>query len=128
MDMKKLIALFLVCVLTLTGCGRNTCTIGITVPAGNRDDFVFSDQAFCPAGKKITVSCGEGLGETEVLLALVDENLAAGYVNTPIAPGAPATFDTSSGDWLKIGVNVANVTDEDKIVYVQITGVEIRIE
>ena len=63
-----------------------------------------------------------------MLLALVDENLAAGYVNTPIAPGAPATFDTSSGDWLKIGVNVANVTDEDKIVYVQITGVEIRIE
>ena len=125
--MKKLMALILVCVLTMAGCGRNTCTIGITVPAGSQGDFVFSDQEVCPTGKKITVACGEGLGETEVLLAPVDENLTAGYVNTPIAPGAPATFDTSSGDWLRVGVNVANDTDTDMTVFVEITGVEVRI-
>lgn len=126
--MKKWIALVLVLVLALAGCGRDTFTISITVPAGSQGEFVFSDQEICPTGKKITVSCGEGLGETEVLLAPVDENLAAGYVNTPIAPGAPATFDTGSGDWLRVGVNVANDTDTDMTVFVEITGVEVRIE
>ena len=125
--MKKLMALILVCVLTMAGCGRNTYTISINVPAGSQGEFIFSDQEVCPTGKKITVSCGEGLGETEVLLALVDENLAAGYVNTSIAPGVPATFDTSRGDWIRVGVNVANDTDTDMTVFVEITGVEVRI-
>ena len=125
--MKKLMVLFLVCVLALAGCGRDTFAISITVPAGSQGEFVFADEEFCPTGKKITVSCGEGLGECEVLLALVDENLAAGYVNTPIAPGAPATFDTDPGAWLKVGVNVTNNTAEDKIVWVEISGVEVRI-
>ena len=125
--MKKLMALFLVCVLALAGCGRDTFAISITVPAGSQGEFVFADEEICPTGKQITVSCGEGLGECEVLLALVDENLAAGYVNTPIAPGAPATFDTDPGAWLKVGVNVTNNTAEDKIVWVEISGVEVRI-
>ena len=126
--MKKLMALFLVCVLALAGCGKDTFAISITVPAGSQGEFIFADEEICPTGKKITVSCGEGLGECEVLLALVDENLAAGYVNTPIAPGAPATFDTNSGDWLKVGVNVANDTAVDVTVWVEVTGVEVRIE
>ena len=126
--MKRLMALFLVCVLALAGCGKDSFAISITVPAGSQGEFVFADEEICPTGKKITVSCGEGLGETEVLLAPVDESVTAGYVNTPIAPGAPATFDTDKGMWLKIGVNAANETAEDVTVYVEITGVEVRIE
>ena len=126
--MKKLMALLLVCVLALAGCGKDTFAISITVPAGSQGEFVFAHEEICPTGKKITVSCGEGLGETEVLLAPVDESVTAGYVNTPIAPGAPATFDTDKGMWLKIGVNAANDTAEDVTVYVEITGVEVRIE
>ena len=126
--MKKLMALFLVCVLALAGCGKDTFTISITVPAGSQGEFVFSDEEICPTGKKITVSCGEGLKETEVLLAPVDEAVTAGYVNTPVAPGTPATFDTDPGTWLKVGVNVSNDTDKDVTVYVEITGVEVRIE
>ena len=126
--MKKLMALFLVCVLALAGCGKDTFTISITVPAGSQGEFVFADEEICPTGKKITVSCGEGLGATEVLLAPVDETVTAGYINTPIVPGTPATFDTDPGTWLKVGVNVSNDTDEDVTVYVEITGVEVRIE
>ena len=126
--MKKLMALCLVCVLALVGCGKDTFTISITIPAGSQGEFVFSDEEICPTGKKITVSCGEGLEETEVLLAPVDETMTAGYANTPIAPGAPVTFDTDPGAWLKVGVNVSNDTDEDVTVYVEITGVEVRIE
>ena len=126
--MKKLMALLLVCVLALAGCGKDTFTISVTVPAGSQGEFLFADEEICPTGKKITVSCGEGLGETEVLLAPVDETVTAGYVNTPIAPGTPATFDTDPGTWLKVGVNVANDTAEDVTVWVKVTGVEVRIE
>ena len=126
--MKKLIALLLVCVLALTGCGKDTFTISITVPAGSQGEFVFADEEICPTGRKITVSCGEGLGETEVLLAPVDEAVTAGYINTPIAPGVPATFDTDKGMWLKVGVNVTNDTAEDVTVHVEISGVDVRIE
>ena len=126
--MKKLIALCLIFVLALAGCRKDTFAIAITVPAGSQGEFVFADEEICPSGKKITVSCGEGLGETEVLLAPVDEAVTAGYVNTPIAPGAPAAFDTAPGAWLQVGVNVTNDTAEDKIVWVEVTGVEVRIE
>ena len=126
--MKKLIALFMVCVLALAGCGKDTFAISITVPAGSQGEFVFADEEICPTGKKITVSCGEGLEAAEVLLAPVDEAVTAGYVNTPIAPGAPATFDTEPGAWLRVGVNVANDTGEDMTVRVEVTGVEVRIE
>ena len=51
-----------------------------------------------------------------------------GYVNTSIAPGTPATFNTDPGEWLKVGVNVSNDTDEDVTVWIEVTGVEIRIE
>ena len=126
--MKKFIALFLICVLALAGCGKDTFTISITVPAGSQGGFVFADEEICPTGKKITVSCGEGLGTAEVLLAPVDEAVTAGYVNTPIAPGTPATFDTDPGAWLKVGVNAANDTEGDVTVWVEISGVEVRIE
>ena len=126
--MKKLIALFLVCVLALAGCGKDTFAISITVPGGSQGEFVFSDEEICPTGKKITVSCGEGLDAAEVLLAPVDEAVTAGYVNTPIAPGAPATFDTVPGAWLKVGVKAVNDTEVDVTVWLEISGVEVRIE
>ena len=126
--MKKLIALCLIFVLALTGCGKDTFTISITVPAGSQGKFVFADEEICPTGKKITVSCGEGLEAAEVLLVPVDEAVTAGYVNTPIASGAPATFDTDPGAWLKVGINVVNDTEEDVTVWVEVTGVEVRIE
>ena len=126
--MKKLMALLLVCVLALAGCGKDTFTISVTVPAGSQGKFLFADEEICPTGKKITVSCGEGLGEAEVILAPVEDTLTAGYVNTPIAPGAPAAFDTDPGTWLKVGVNVTNDTEVDVTVWLEISGVEVRIE
>ena len=126
--MKKWLTLILICLLVLAGCGRDTFTIGITVPAGSEEAFVFADEEICPTGKKIKVSCGEGLGQTEVLLAAVDETVTAGYVNTPLAPGQPVSFDADPGAWLRVGVAVENNTDEDMTVYVEITGVEVRIQ
>ena len=129
--MKKLIALVLalVCVLTLVGCGKNdTYKIRITIPAGSTEEFVYSDEEISATGKKITISSGEGLGDTEVLLSPVNENVETGYVATYLTPGMPVEFDAVQGEWFKIGISMQNDTDTDKIVYVEVEGVEIRIE
>lgn len=129
--MKKLIVLVLAlaCVLALAGCGQNgTYKIRITVPAGSTEAFVYSDEEISAIGKKITISSGEGLGDTEVLLSPVNENVETGYVATYLTSGMPVEFDAVKGEWFKIGVSMQNDTDTDKVVYVEVEGVEVRIE
>ena len=129
--MNKLTALVfaLVCVLALAGCGENeTFKVRITVPAGITEAFVYSDEEISATGKKITISSGEGLGDTEVLLLPVNENVETGYVATYLTPGMPVEFDAVTGEWFKIGVSMQNNTDADKTVYVEVEGVEVRIE
>lgn len=129
--MKKLISLVLalVCVLALVGCGKNdTYKVRITIPAGSTEEFVYSDEEISAMGKKITISSGEGVGDTEVLLSPVNENIETGYVATYLTPGMPVEFDAVQGEWFKIGISMQNDTDTDKIVYVEVEGVEVRIE
>lgn len=129
--MKKWMALVFawVCVLALASCGENdTYKISITIPAGSTAPFVYSDEEISATGDTITISSGEGLGDTEVLLSPVDETVEAGYVATHLPPGTPVSFDAAPGDWFKIGVSVQNDTDTDKIVFVEVKGVEVRIE
>ena len=129
--MKRLMALILslVCVLGLVGCGKNdTYKVRITIPAGSTEAFVYSDEEISATGKKITISCGEGLGDTEVLLSPVNENVEAGYVATYLTPGMPVEFDAVKGEWFKIGISMQNDTDTDTTVYVEVEGVEVRIE
>lgn len=69
--MKKLIALTLIlamlCVFSLVGCGKkDTYEVRITVPAGSTEEFVYSDEEISATGNKITISTGDGLGDTEV--------------------------------------------------------------
>ena len=129
--MKKIITLVLtmICILALVSCGKNdTYTISITVPAGSTKEFVYSDEEISATGNKIIISSGEGLGDTEVLLSPVNENVEAGYVATYLTPGMPVEFDAVKGKWFKIGVSIQNDTDSDKVVYVEVKGVEVRIE
>ena len=129
--MKKLIALVLVlvCVLGLVGCGKNdTYKLRITVPAGSMEAFVYSDEEISAIGKKITISSGEGLGDAEVLLLPVNENVETGYVATYLTPGMPVEFDAVKGEWFKVGISMQNDTEADKTVYVEVKGVEVRIE
>ena len=129
--MRKYIALVLalVCVLALAGCGQNdTYKIRITVPAGSTEEFVYSDEEITATGKKITISSGEGLGDTMVILLPVNENVETGYVATYLTPGMPVEFDAVPGEWFKVGIAVQNKTDTDQIEYVKVKGVEVRIE
>ena len=129
--MKKLIAfvLALVFVLALTGCGKNdTYKVRITVPAGSAEAFIYSDEEISATGKKIIIYSGEGLGDTEVILQPVNELITPGYVATYLTPGIPVEFDAEKGEWFKIGISMQNDTDTDKTVYVEVEGVEVRIE
>ena len=129
--MKKLIALVfvMICVLALAGCSKNdTYKISIIVPAGSTEEFVYSDEEISAISNKITISSGEGLGDTEVILSPVNEMVETGYVATYLTPGMPVEFDGIKGEWFKIGVSMQNPTDIDKIVYVEVEGVEVRIE
>ena len=128
--MKKLIPLVLtmIFVLALSGCGKNdTYKIRITVPAGSAEEFVYSDEEMLATGKKITISTGDGLRDTEVILSPVNENVETGYVATYLTPGMPVEFDAVKGEWFKIGVNMQNQTDEDIVVYVKVKNVVVRI-
>lgn len=128
--MKRSIALILAlaCIFAMAGCGKNdTYKVRITVPAGSMEKFVYSDEEISATGKKITISSGEGLGDTEVILSPVDENVETGYVATYLTPGMPVEFDAIKGEWFKIGVSVQNNTDTDIDVYVEVKGVEVRI-
>lgn len=129
--MKKLITLILtfVCVLALAGCGKNdTYKISITVPAGSTEAFVYSDEEISATGNMITISSGEGLGDTEVILQPVNEMIEPGYVATYLTHGMPVEFDAVKGEWFKVGVSVQNNTATDITVYVEVEGVEVRIE
>ena len=115
----------------LIGCRKEDgYNLRILVPAGSSESFVYSDEELSPIGNKITISAGEGLGDTEVILKPVNETLEPGYVAEYLTPGMPVEFDTSNvkDEWFKIGVSVQNDTNADITVYVEVEGVEVRIE
>ena len=135
--MKRLIsiALSLFFILTFTSCGnKDTYKIKITVPAGTtkdivyQEDFVYSDEEISPTGDKINSWCGEGLGDTEVVLKPIKVKEENAYEPTYITPGLPVVIDVEKGAWFKIGINMQNKTAKDIVKYVEVEGVKVRIE
>ena len=129
--MKKMIAIVLtwVCVLALAGCGKNdTYKIKITVPTGAVEEFVYSDEIISLIGNTIIISSGEGLGDTEVVLKPIEVQEENAYEPTYLTPGMPVEMDVEKDAWFKIGVSMQNPTDTDITVYVEVKGVEVRIE
>ena len=119
----------------MVGCGKNdTNIIKITVPAGSTEeiiyqvDFAYSDEEISPKGNTIEISSGEGLGDTEVVLKPIEVNEENAYEPTYLTPGMTVEMDVEKDAWFKIGVNVQNPTDTDMVVYVEVKGVEVRIE
>ena len=117
------------------GCVKNdTHQISITIPAGSteeiiyQEDFAYSDEEISPTGNTITISSGEGLGDTEVVLKPIEVKEENAYEPTYLTPGMPVKMDVEKGAWFKIGVNVQNPTDTDIVVYVEVEGIEVRIE
>lgn len=107
--------------------------IRITIPAGSteeivyQEDFFYSDEEISPTGNKITISLGEGIGDTQVVLKPIEVKEENAYEPTYLTPGMPVKMDVEKGAWFKIGVNMQNPTTEEIHVYVVVKGVEVRI-
>ena len=131
--MKKIITLLLVliCALGMVGCGKEEKhEIEILIPAGSTEAIVYSEAEIRPVGNRITIWSGAGLGDTEVILKPVNENVETGYVGEYLTHGVPVEFDTRNvnDEWFKIGVSVQNDSDRGPIaVSVEVEGVEVRI-
>lgn len=124
-----LLILALLCVPVMAGCGKsNTHKISITVPAGSTETFVYSDEEISPTGNQITISSGDGLGDTEVVLKAIEVKEENAYEPTYLTPGMPVKMDVEKGAWFKVGISMQNETDADRTVYVQVKDVEVRIE
>ena len=68
------------------------------------------------------------MGDTEVVLKPIEVKEEKTYEPTYLTPGMPVEMDAEKGAWFKIGVSMQNPTDTDRIVYVEVEGVEVRIE
>lgn len=111
----------------LTNPKHDSYSLRIIVPAGSQDDFVYSDEMISPKGNYITVSNGNGLGDTTVALKAVDGEDKEIYSQTYLTPGMPVKMETQKGTCYKIGVNMQNNTDEDIIVYVDVENIDVLI-
>ena len=130
--MKKYIRIILSIVVSLmfVGCSKKEKhEIEILIPAGSTEAFVYSEAEIRPVGNKIAIWSGAGLGDTEVILKPVDENVETGYVGEYLTHGVPVEFDTRNvkDEWFKIGVSVQNDSDRGPIaVSVEVEGVEVK--
>ena len=115
-----------ICLLTVPK--RDTYNIKIVVPAGNEEEFVYSDEEISPTRSRIIVNSGEYLGDMEVILKPVEVKQENAYDQAAyLMSGMFINLEAEKGGWFKIGVNVQNPTDEDLIVSVQVQHIEVRI-
>ena len=135
--MKKLIASIfaLVCTFLMVGCGKNnTYEIGIALSpdeievGGYQEELDYSDAEISPVGNKIVIYGTQSLGDASIVLVPTDHDEKTEHQPTYITPGMPVAFEVEAGKWYKIGIAKYNDTDTDKIVYVEVEGVEVRIE
>ncbi len=127
--MKKLFALVmsLVLFLSITACGgQSDYDIKIVIPAGSQEDFVYSEEDISPRKDRITISSGDGLSDTEVLLKTVQVKEKTEYEPAYLTSGMPVEMAVEKGAWFKIGVAIQNPTDEDIVVYVNVSDIKVR--
>ncbi len=123
--MKRIWALAVILVLCLAGCGREL-DVAITIPAGNENEFVYSEMEVTPNGNNITIMAKQGMRDGLVCLKAADgqgECCEATY----LTPGAPVKFEAKKGVWYKIGVSGMNSTTEDYKMLVTVKGAQVRI-
>ena len=112
----------------LTNPKNDTFDIKIVIPAGSERATYYSEEEISPHRNKVTLSSGEGLGDTAVNLKPIEcseENAYDEY--TYMTLGMPVTIAAEKGGWFQIGVLMSNPTDQDIIVYVRAKKVDVRI-
>ena len=129
--MKKLtvLVLTLVCVLGLVGCNvQSEYAVSITVPAGNRAEFVCSDEEISPRKSRVEIKSADMPKDAKFVLKPVDATQGDAFECTDFPKGEPMLIEAEKGVWYKIGIAVENPADEDIVVVFHIKNVKVRIE
>ena len=115
-----------VCFLTTS---PKTWQIKVTIPAEGTESFYYSDEEISPKSNTLTLYAGEGMGDGMIVLLPVEASQENAYGEpTYITPGMPVKLDVEKGAWYKIGVNrMRDSSGEDKVVYLSVENVEVRI-
>lgn len=121
-------AVLLVPFLFHIGRKRHNVTITISIPAGSSGAFVYSDEEISPQKSRIILASGKGSGDHEVVLKPLEAKEENIYEPVYITEGAPVKIDAEKGAWFKVGVNVQNPTDEDRMVSITVKGADVRIQ
>ncbi len=107
---------------------QDSFDIQITVPAGSREYFVYSDVEISPTRNQIIVSSGDGLSDTTVILKPIEVHQENAYDEPSyLTPGMPVKMNAEKGGWFQIGVSVQNPTNQDIVVSVRVKNIEVRI-
>ena len=132
---KKLFIIISIVVIIAVAIGvylynqrQTSFDIGITVPAGSQEEFVYSDEIICPIGDTITIWAGESLGDTTVVLQPIKVKEKTAYEPTYLTHGMPVKIDVEKGAWFKVGISMQNNGTEDIEEYVTVEGVTALIE
>ncbi|MCM1189591.1 MAG: M56 family metallopeptidase [bacterium] len=121
------LAVIAVAVCFLTNPKRDTFEIRIVIPAGCEMQICYSDTEVSPLRNRITLSSGEGLGDTEAVLVLAESLDGTPYASSYMTPGMPVKLKAEKGAWFRVGITASNPSDEDISVYVRVKGVTVRI-
>ena len=128
--LRGVLLIIIVCgiaaVCLLTRPKQERYTFRIIIPAGTRERFVYSEEEIRATKSTIRIWLNGGLGDTEVLLAPVEETMETGYTAVYLTQGMPAEFDADKRVWLRVGVKAQNTTDEDITAYLTVENAEIR--
>lgn len=112
----------------LTNPRKDAFDIKIVIPADSGQTVYYSDEEISPNRSRITVSSGEGLGDTKVFLMPTEVKEENAYDEPAyMTSGMPVKMNAEKGGWFRIGVVASNPTNEDIIVYVHVEGVVVRI-
>ncbi len=129
--MKKLVitVLILVYVLGLTSCvSKEPYTIEFTIPPGNSDGFIYSDQEISPNRNKLIIRAGAGISERDILLKPVQVQEENAYEPVTLKQEDSVRMRVEKGAWYKIGVAAYNPNDVPIAVEVIVENSTIRIE
>lgn len=119
-------ACIVVGVCFLTNPRTDAYDLKIIIPAGSTHHFHYSDTQISPHKNKITLSCGEGLGDTEVVLKPACHTREDAYEPTYMTPGLDVEMYAEKDAWFQVGVSGSH-PDKELIVYVHVEGVDVRI-
>lgn len=104
----------------------DTETISITIPSRHQEDFFYTDTEFTAVSNRITILSGQDLGDSMVLLKPIRFRQENTYEPTYITPGFPVEMEVEKGGVFLAGVLASNNSENDVIIELTISGIQLH--